>query len=181
MTHALKNLLNKFRQSECGATTIEFMFAMPLVMFWVGGSFTFFNAFSEYTNALKATYTVADILSRQTTVDDAYIDNMNQLFANFMNESTNDVWLRVSSIEKTGENLAVDWSTATGIHNPLETSSDIPEEIIPDLLDEEKIILVESHFSFVPFLDWVGIDSSTYANRIVVSPRFTSQLTNSDS
>ncbi len=177
----LKSKLARFFSREEGTTTVEFMIAMPLIVFWVAGSFTFFNAFAEYTKSVKATYTIADILSRQTEVDDDYIDSMNRLFANFMRESTNDVWIRVTSIKKAGNSYAVDWSTATGLHNNLVTADDIPAAIIPDLLDQESIILVESFVSFTPFLDYVGIDSRTYANQIVVSPRFASQLANSDS
>jgi len=180
MIKFFKTKLRPFKRDETGTTTVEFLMAMPLILFWIGGSFTFFNAFNEYTNAIKATYTVADILSRQTTVDDNYIDDMNRLFANFMNESTNDVWLRVSSIKKSGTDLTIDWSTATGLHNPLSNPSDIPAELIPDLLDNESIILVESNTPFVPFVDYVGLPSNIYTNRIVVSPRFASQLANSD-
>lgn len=180
MLRKLISILATYRQNEAGTATIEFMFVMPMIMFWVGGSFTFFDAYSEYTKSVKATYTVADILSRQTVIDDNYIDSMNQLFANFMVESTNDVWVRVSSIAKDGDSLAVDWSTATGIHNPLVSSSDIPSELIPDLLNEESIILVETYTPFVPFLDYIGLESRTYKNVVVVSPRFTSQLANSD-
>jgi hypothetical protein len=180
MFRKLTASIKEFVQNQHGTTTIEFLLVMPLIMFWIGGTLTFFNAFSEYTKSVKATYTVADILSRQTAIDDDYIDSMNNLFANFMNKSTNDVWLRVSSIAKVNDDFTVDWSTATGIHNPLEASADIPKEIIPDLLDEESIILVESHTPFVPFLDYIGIDSNTYISRVVVSPRFSSQLANSD-
>jgi len=181
MFSKLVSKIASFCKNDHGGTTVEFMFAMPLIMFWVGGTFTFFDAFSEYTKSVKASYTVADILSRQTDIDDDYIDSMNQLFANFMAESTNDVWIRVSSIEKNGDDLAIDWSTATGIHNPLILASEIPDERIPDLLDEESIILVETHTPYVPFLDYIGLQSRTYKNVVVVSPRFTSQLGNSDS
>lgn len=181
MFEKLTSSIKGFIQNQQGTATVEFLLVMPLIIFWIGGTLTFFNAFSEYTKSVKATYTVADILSRQTAIDDNYIDSMNNLFANFMNQSTNDVWLRVSSIAKVSDDLTVDWSTATGIHNPLEVSADIPEEIIPDLLDEESIILVESYTPFVPFLDYIGIDSNTYVNRVVVSPRFSSQLAKKDS
>lgn len=180
MLRKLTSRLSAFVRNQHGTTTVEFILVMPLIVFWIGGTLTFFNAFSEYTKSVKATYTVADILSRQTVIDDNYIDNMNRLFANFMKQSTNDVWLRVSSIAKVSDTLTVDWSTATGIHNPLAVADDIPTEIIPDLLDEESIILVESHTPFVPFLDYIGIDANTYISRVVVSPRFSSQLANTD-
>ena len=176
MLAKLTSKLREFCRSEEGTATVEFLLAMPLIIFWIGGSFTFFNAFSEYTRAVKATFTVADILSRQPEVDDDYIDNMNRLFANFMHESTNDVWIRVSSIEKDGNNLSVDWSTATGVHNALNVEADIPSEIIPDLVNGESIILVETYTQFEPYLDFIGISDHTFTNKIVVSHRFNPKL-----
>ncbi len=170
----------RFKRNETGATTVEFMIAMPLVLFWFAGSFTFFDAYSESTRAVKATYTVADILSRQSEVDDEYIDGMNMLFSSFMGESTNDTWIRVSSIRKSSDELLVEWSTATGIHESLVLPEDIPEHLIPDIINEETLILVESYTPFVPFLDYIGIESRTYSNIVVVSPRFTPALTNND-
>jgi len=180
MLNKLKSKLKTFFRDQTGTATVEFLVAMPLIIFWIGGTMTFFNAFSEYTRSVKASYTVADILSRQTTVDDAYIDSMDTLFAHFMQKSTNDVWIRVSSIAKDSGEMVVDWSTATGVHDPLSIPADIPAEIIPDLLDEERIILVETYTPFIPFLDYIGIDARTYVNKVVVSPRFASQLANID-
>ncbi len=176
----LENKLTKFRRDRSGATTVEFMITMPMVIFWLAGSFTFFDAYSESTRALKATYTVADILSRQTEVDDEYIDDMNLLFTDFMRGSTNDVWIRVSSIEKIDDALTIDWSTATGLHNSLTTIEQSLEDLIPSIVNDESIILVESYSPFVPFLDYIGIQSRTYTNKVVVTPRFTSQLANTD-
>ncbi len=181
MLQTFKNLQAKFGRDNEGATTVEFMIAMPLIIFWMAGSFTIFDAYAESTRAMKATYTVADILSRQLEVDDDYIDDMNQLFANFMGESTNDVWVRVSSIEKIDDDLTIDWSTATGLHNPLQLVSEIPDELIPNIINDESVILVESYTSFIPFLDYIGIEARTYSNIVVVSPRFSSQLANTSS
>ena len=180
MLQSIKSILTKFCGDREGATTVEFMVVMPLIVFWFAGTFTFFNAYGESTKALKATYTVADILSRQTEVDDTYINSMNMLFANFMGESTNDVWIRVSSIEKIDDDLTIDWSTATGLHNPLQIAGEIPAELIPTLVNGETVILIESFSPFVPFLDYIGIDARTNTNIIVISPRFTSQLANLD-
>ena len=100
MWKILKSALNSHKTEETGSTTVEFMIAMPLVVFWFAGTYTFFDAYSEWTRSVKATYTVADILSRQTEIDDDYIDDMNALFASIMGESSNKTYLVISSIEK---------------------------------------------------------------------------------
>lgn len=181
MIEYIKNAIRSLSQDTRGGTTVEFMMVMPLVVFWFAGSFTFFNAYSEYNRALKATYTVGDILSRQTEVDDDYIDDMNRIFANFMDQSTNDTWIRITSVQKTGEDYVIDWSTATGLHNALTEDDDIPVEYIPDLVDQESVILVQSYTPFIPFWESAGLEATTYDNTMVVSPRFTSKLANTDS
>ena len=175
-----KRLLSRFRRSETGATTVEFMIVMPLIVFWFGGTYTFFHAYSEWTRSVKATYTVADILSRQLTVDNDYIDRMNTLYASIMGEENNDVWIRVSSIEMTSNGLNIDWSQPFGLHNALETNEEIPTELIPNLIEGETVILVESHIPYVPFQSYIGIEESTLTKKVVVSPRFNSRLENSD-
>ena len=180
MMTGLKHILRRFRRSEVGATTVEFMIVMPLVLFWFGGSFTFFQAYSEWTRAVKATYTIADILSRQLEVDNAYIDDMNTLYASIMGQGTNDVWIRVSSIEMTSNGLNIDWSQPFGLHDPLQNNNEIPTEVIPTLVEGETVILVETYTPYVPFQSYVGIQAQTLTKMVAVSPRFNSKLENID-
>lgn len=180
MLNILKKLGQKARQNEAGATTVEFMLILPLVVFWFAGTFTFFDAYSEWTRSVKATYTVADIISRQTEIDDDYIDDMNALFATIMRENTNNTYIRISSIEKQNDALELDWSEATGQHLALLNNSQIPTELVPNIINGESVILVESHMPFIPFQDYIGIEARTLIKKVVISPRFTSKLANTD-
>jgi Flp pilus assembly protein TadG len=176
-----KNLFKRHKKDETGATTVEFMIVMPLIVFWFGGSFTFFDAYSEWTRSVKATYTVADILSRQTQVNDEYIEKMNRLFANIMDENSNNTWVRVSSIQRQSDGtLAIEWSEATGLHTRLLNNDEIPEELIPNILEDETVIVVESYMNFIPFQAYIGIEARTLTKKVAISPRFTSQLINTD-
>lgn len=175
-----KSLRRKVCRNEDGATTVEFMLVLPLIIFWFAGSYTFFDAYSEWTRSVKATYTVADILSRQTEIDDDYIDDMNVLFASIMGENTNNTYVRVSSLEKQDDALEVDWSEATGLHLSITNNNDIPTELVPNIINGESVILVESHVPFVPFQDYVGLTARTLSKKVVISPRFTSKLANTD-
>lgn len=161
---------------EDGATTVEFLFVMPLIVFWFAGTFTFFDAYSEWTRSVKATYTVADVMSRQSEMAPNYANDMNSLFASIMGENTNDTYVRISSIERKNDVLQVDWSCASGLHKGLESNSEIPTELIPNILNDEAVILVESYMEFVPFQDYIGLEARTLAKKVVISPRFTSKL-----
>lgn len=176
----LKAFFNRLRRSESGSTTVEFMIVMPLIVFWFGGTYTFFHAYSEWTKSVKATYTVADILSRQLEVDNEYIEEMNTLYASIMGESANNTWLRISSLEMTDEGLSIDWTQATGLHTGLASDSEIPTELIPILQEGETIIMVESHIPYVPFQSYIGLEATTLKKMVPISPRFNSKLANTD-
>lgn len=173
----LARFFRRFRRSQSGATTIEFMIVMPLIAFWFAGTFTFFLGYSEWTRSVKATYTIADILSRQMEVDDDFIENMNTLYASMMGQRANDVWVRVSSIEKTSRGLKLQWSDASGHHFSLTENAEIPQEVIPEtLVNGETVVLVESHAPFLPFQANVGISATTLTKKIAISPRFNSKV-----
>lgn len=180
MIKRISQFLKAIRRDESGATMVEFLFVMPLIVFWFAGTFTFFDAYSTWTRSVKATYTVADIISRQTEVDDDYITTMNTLFASIMGANTNDTHVRISGINRTLDGYEIAWSTATGMHPNLKTDEEIPVEIFPDFVVGESTILIESYIPFVPFQDYIGIEARTLIKKIVINPRFTSKLANKD-
>ncbi len=180
MMKRITNRLNALKRDESGATLVEFMFVVPLIAFWFAGTFTFFDAYSTWTRSVKATYTVADILSRQTEVDDNYITDMNTLFASIMGVEKTDTYMRISNIEQTEDGLNIDWSVGTGTYPALTRNRDIPEEIFPTLQVGESTILIESHIPFVPFQEYIGIEARLLVKKLVMNPRFTSKLANSD-
>ena len=175
MKHLRKRLLSAKRDEE-GATNVEFLLVMPLVVFWFAGTFTFFDAFSEWTRSVKATYTVADVMSRQFEMKADYEDEMNSLFASIMGEDSNDTYVRISSIEKSNDVLTIHWTRASGLHSGLQGDDEIPTDIIPNILNGEAIILVESYMDFVPFQDYVGVAARKLTKKVAISPRFTSKL-----
>ncbi len=176
MMKTFRNRFFKIKQDEEGATTVEFLIVMPLIIFWFAGTFTFFDAYSEWTRSVKATYTVADVMSRQFEMQDDYEDDMNSLFAAIMGENSNNTYVRISSIEKSNDVLSIDWTRASGLHTGLADDTEIPTELIPNILNGEAVLLIESYMDFVPFQDYIGIEARTLAKKVVISPRFTSKL-----
>lgn len=176
MMSLFKNRLRKINRDEEGATTVEFLLVMPLIVFWFAGTFTFFDAYSEWTRSVKATYTVADVMSRQFEMEEDYEDDMNSLFASIMGENSNNTYLRISSIERTNNAYEIDWTCASGSHTGYANNTEIPTELIPNILNGEAVIIVESYMSFVPFQDYIGLEARTLTKKVVISPRFTSKL-----
>lgn len=176
MIATIKNALARTARNEDGATTVEFMIVMPLIVFWFAGSFTFFDAYSTWTRSVKATYTVADVMSRQIAMTEDYEDDMNSLFASIMGEDSNDTYLVLSSIQKEDDEFEIDWTEASGLHTGLANDDEIPTEIIPNILNGEAVILVQTYMDFVPFQDYVGISATQLSKSVAISPRFTSKL-----
>lgn len=176
MMSFFKKRLRKTARDEEGATTVEFLLVMPLIVFWFAGTFTFFDAYSEWTRSVKATYTVADVMSRQFEMKNDYEDDMNSLFASIMGENSNNTYVRISSIEKTNDAFQVHWTTASGMHTGYADDTEIPTELIPNILNGEAVIIVESYMDFVPFQDYIGLTARTLTKKVVISPRFTSKL-----
>ena len=89
----LKHLLKTFRDDERGSFTVESVIAFPLLFWTICASYEFFEVHRYKSVREKATYTIADLLSReQSVVTDTYMDNVKILFDEISNDSgTNQV------------------------------------------------------------------------------------------
>ena len=78
MEHRLIQGMHKyFRRSEEGSLSVETIFAIPMLVWAITATFVFWDAFKTLNVSQKATYTVADMLSRETqTIDADYLTGM---------------------------------------------------------------------------------------------------------
>lgn len=169
-------LIRRFHRDDNASVTVESALMLPMLIWWFIGSFVFFDAFKSYNQALKASYTVSDLLSRQLSVSETYMDNLNELFATMVFTSE-DTWIRISAVEQTVDGYEVVWSYATGGNDDL-VDDDIPTERFPDLVESEIVILTETFLPYTPAFN-VDFAARTWENQIVARPRFASTLTNS--
>ena len=110
----MKKFFNKFKSDNTGVMTMEFMVLLPILLMWFAGTFVFFDAFHKWMKSMKATYTVADILARQKTIDDQYIFDLDRIFDKISHSRNNDeTWMRVSHIRYANDLLELHWSTET--------------------------------------------------------------------
>jgi hypothetical protein len=164
--------------------TMEFMILLPVLLMWFAGMFVFFDAFHKWMKSLKASYTVADLLTRQTSIDDAYIFALDGIFDSISQAKDGDeTWLRVSQVKMNGDALELLWTTPTYKDETEEILLFSIEDIrndIPTMVDNEYVIVVQSYRPFNPVFDWVGISATTFSNTIVAPLRFSSSLANED-
>ena len=109
----MRTLLAHWRRDDRGASAVEFALLAPLLLMVLIGTVTLFDMFRNAQNVEKATFTVGDILSRQTTVTQTQLTERLTLLRHMVG-TAEDGSLRVSSISKAGGTLKLDWSKVVG-------------------------------------------------------------------
>lgn len=177
----LKKLVAKFRADETASLTVEFVMIYPVLITWFIGSIVFFDAFNSKATAQRTSHTIADILSRQTSTSNSFVDTMLVIQNRMMpRESVGTV--RVTSIQKDllGD-LSILWTHSTDVASTPLLIADVSLSILPDIGNGESILLVETTVPFVPIADWVGFTVTEWTNSVVIKPRFVEPLPNTDS
>lgn len=179
MAFQFSGVLRRFRDDSRGTMSLEAVIVIPMVVFTLMLTTVFADFFRSNTTAVKASYTIADTLSRRSEpVDGTYIEGLNQLYA-YLARARQETTLRVTSIAwNVPENeYQVVWSYGAEGREPL-TTPQVNEHLaerLPTLPVGETVILVEADMRYVPLLpDW--FDIRAFSSVIVTRPRFTSQL-----
>ena len=173
----------RFTEDSRGAMPIEGLMAFTFLVWWYMASFQFFDALRQKNVNLKAAYTVADLMSRETgpdptdptkvAIDDEYIKGLNRVFA-YLTFSPRPTWIRVSSIywDAVQEKYRVEWSYATGGH-PAQSDLTLQasKNRIPNMSIGDSAIVMETNMAYVPIFD-VGLAARWYDTMIVTRPRF---------
>ncbi|WP_173088994.1 TadE/TadG family type IV pilus assembly protein [Devosia sp. 1635] len=167
-------MIPRFLDDNHGVAATEFALILPLLLALLLGTITIFDLFRMAQRTQKATFTIGDILSRQSAIDDSIIEEMQDLLENTI-DAAGDSNVRVSSISMTGGALVLDWSKPQQT-NGTAADRDIPYSVIPDMADGDSVILVESFVPHVAIVSGFGIDELTYENHSVHRPRFVGRI-----
>ena len=146
------SLTRRFRGNEEGSLSIETVFAIPMLVWVIAATFVFWDAFKTLSISQKATYTVADMLSRETNPIDAdYMTSMREIF-DFLAGDAGDNAIRVTVVTKTTnpttevEELQIVWSQ--GVDVDAYTDLDAIRDRLPTMALGEQLIVVESEQEF---------------------------------
>lgn len=164
--------LRKFKRNDQGAVSLEIIVLMPLLILWLVGSNSFFDGFKTSLRASKASYTAIDLISRQATVGPDYMRNVASIFESIVDADGALSTIVVSSIHNVGGNLEVHWSVNGEGGAGLSNAAQIPLAQMPNLVDNEYVILLQSSVPYVPLYSWAHLQAKTFTNTIVVTPRF---------
>lgn len=165
-----------FLRDERGNISIETVILMPLLLFATIGGLTYWNAFHSNSRTAKVAYAVSDIMGRHESVDSvdmAYLwDLQNKMLPGNVRERT----MRISSICFENGSYHVLWSyTASGSDTPKPaalTVSDIPIQVMPSMMPQDSVILVEVTGIWHPQFLTAGIRGTRWNNALITRPRF---------
>ena len=188
MLKILKLRLIDFQSEERAAVPVEGVIASTFLIWWYIASFQFFDAYRQKNINLKAAYTLADMLSRETgptaedpnaaTVNQTYVNGLNTMF-DYLTFSQRPTWVRVSSVywDEVDDKYRVDWSTTSGSGHTAMTTPNLQnyKNRIPVLPTGDTVIIVETFMAYEPFFN-VGLDANLFTTFIATRPRFASCL-----
>jgi hypothetical protein len=170
------NGLRKFRRNENGSGTVEFVMMVPLLIWCLLATVSYFHAYRSEAVAVKTTLTLADMLSRErASINGPYLNNMRD-FVQFLTLSatTPDIRVTVFRWNPRRNRYEVRWSRRRGNQPTLRTSNlNDMAGILPVMtLSSERAILVETWSDYTPRYNYnLGLTDFDFVNRIVISPR----------
>lgn len=182
-------LLARLRRDARGLAGVEFALVFPLLAMLFAGGFTLFEMFRFAERLEASTATVADIVSRQPTVDDASMARFHQTFAHLVKLPQNEAMIRITSIEhvvtEEGKNGAPDttemqvrwvYDTRTGITT---TPANLPMNKLPIIAVDDSVLVVESWATgdtTFKTLSENGLYSADYDSMAMVRPRYVAKI-----
>lgn len=180
MLKSIKSRLTNFASNTEGNITLEAVIFVPFLLTLLTATFSYFDAFRFKTLNTKAAYTVSDALSRQTdAVTAEFLDGMVETMK-FLTRSENQYSLRVTTVQfDADENKhLIKWSEGRGKFIGMgESELTTLVNQLPKMLDNETVIVVETHTSYAPpFVTRGFVTDDLFYNFTVARPRFAPQL-----
>ncbi len=181
---SIKGMFRKTLRDERGSFSVEAILMFPMLVWAFMAMYVFFEGLRESNINLKATYTVADVLSRETDeINMLYLNNMNAIYT-WLARTDDAPQMRVSVViwDDTAQEHQLYWSRGVSGKEDL-TQELIPTNVtphVPIMADQASAIIVETWVDYTPIMDIpimpIGLRETEIYNIVVTAPRFTDQL-----
>lgn len=169
----MRKLIHRWRADERGVSAVEFALLLPLLLGVLLGTVTMFDLFRTAQSAEKGTFSIGDMLSRQTAITSTMLTSM-LTFVEKTVDYEGAARLRVSSISNVAGTLVVDWSNTVG--NTQLTLAPINNDLVPNIAVGDSVILTETFIPHRAFVAGFGFDRISYNNKAVHRPRFVGKI-----
>ena len=172
--------INAFSRREDGSLSVEAVLILPILIWAMVATLVMWDAFKTLNVSQKATYTVADMISREEVeISDNYLTSLLEIYG-FLANSAGDNALRVSIVtlvedETTAEqSLELVCSRGLGGIDDYDNIVQI-EDRIPTLAVGDQMIVVESEQEWAPAFA-VGLASYRFREVALARPRYAPQV-----
>lgn len=172
----MKKWLRRFGRQDDGTIAIETVLIIPALFWTYLAMFAIFDAYREYATNQKATYVIADMVSRETTpIDDEYVNGARDMMR-FLTGAPNvsDVSIRVSSIfyDASTMSYGLDWTEKRGWVPDLSAGVVAGwTNRLPVMSDNDRITLVETWVKYDPPFN-TGLSDRIVENFVFTKPRY---------
>ncbi|KQV68263.1 TadE/TadG family type IV pilus assembly protein [Rhizobium sp. Root1220] len=164
-------MFSRFARERSGASAVEFALIAPVTVFFFLASVTAFDMYRTYQGIVQANGIVADVISRQTSVDTAFLTNVYGVFTHLQQSSTAPSALRISSVKKTGGAYKLDWKKEIGKTSLLKPQL-LNATTLPQVTDGDSVIYVEGATTYTALTSILGFGTLTFSETAFVRPRF---------
>lgn len=160
-----------------GMAAVEFGIIAPVMVVAIIGTTTYFVMGREDYRARRATFTAADMVSRQTAVTNSFLSNVKTLAEHIATSNARTLGFRVTSASKTADGFAIDWSYAT---TPYVQRTSFDGSGAPDISNGESIIMVETSTPYRPMFSMFGTQERRRESQSFSRPRTVSRVAKTD-
>jgi Flp pilus assembly protein TadG len=169
----MRKVLDRFRRDPSGASIVEFALLLPVLLGLLLGTVTLFDLFRNFQSVEKATFTVGDMMSRNTVMTRTTLNAMLTLMRQMVPTAA-DGGLRVSSISRSNGQFVFNWTETAGTSIPTTAPT---TDMLPDIAEGDSILLTESFVPHRAFVGTLGFDAITFSGQAATRPRFVSRIT----
>ncbi|MGJ3648771.1 TadE/TadG family type IV pilus assembly protein [Sphingomonas sp. GlSt437] len=167
-------------RDERGIALVEFALSVPLLLLMFIGSYQLTDAISAYRKVTTATRAIADLSSQYTTVSNSDLDNIlaasQQIMAPYKYANANLVIVQVT-IDGSG-NSTVCWSRGLNATPPTKgTAFTIPSAM---KVNGTYLLVAQTTYTYTPVAATSLIGTIPMKDQIILSPRLSAAVTNTD-
>jgi Flp pilus assembly protein TadG len=168
----MTSVFKRFRNDQRGGSIIEFALLVPVLLAVLLGTVTLFDLFRNLQSVDKATFTVGDMMSRQSAMDRPMLNAM-LIMLQQMVPSASDGGIRVSSVTRKSTGLEVVWTESVGGAIP---TTPVSTASLPDIAEGDSVLLTESFVPHRAFVEMFGLDQLIFNAQAAHRPRFVSAM-----
>lgn len=154
---------------------MEFALLAPVFIVFFLAAITVFDLYRTQQNIIQANGIVADVVSRQTTINPATLNNLYGVFTRIQTTRQSANAMRVTLLKRKGGTFEVTWSSTKG-DTELLGQQKIEMTVLPEVAQGDSIVFVEGTASYLGLTSILGMGDIKLSGHSFSRPRFASTI-----